>query len=323
VQSPTQRAFSGDDAIAAATIAFPDTTVTDVEQLTGGSFGTVFRVDLADGRRTALKVGPDPNARLLRYEAGMLVSEAQYLRLVERGAPEVPGPRLLYVSDDWLFMTLVPGTPMCDLPEEVDTAPARFATGASVARLHGVTGEFFGYPGERPRADNWPDAYAAMLRALLDDAVDWDVALPVEPEVLRGLVTKHSDVLATVTTPVLLHFDLWDGNVLTTVEDGRAQLTGLIDGERYLYGDPMIDFASPWLFRDMLAEDGHPFLAGYRSVRPLDIDAGVRIRYDFAQLYLYLLMVVEFPSRGKTPESQQWMWDLLTKLIREITDRLS
>jgi fructosamine-3-kinase len=323
VQSPTQRAFSSDDAIAAARIAFPDTTVTAVEQLTGGSFGTVWRVDLADGRHTALKVGPDPKAKLLRYEAGMLESEAQYLSLVERYAPGVPGPRLLHLSDDWLFMTLVPGTPMSDLPEEVDTASARFATGACVAQLHGVTGEFFGYPGDRPRAGNWPDGYAAMLEALLADAVDWGVPLPVEPDALRGLVTRHRGVLAAVTTPVLLHFDLWDGNVLTTVEDGRAQLSGLIDGERYFYGDPMIDFASVWLFRDIFAEPDHPFVAGYRSVRPLRVDEGIRIRYDFAQLYLFLLMVVEFPSRGKTPESQQWMWDLLGKLIREIVDRLS
>src|SRR5689334_23706219 len=91
--------------------------------------------------------------------------------------------------------------------------------------LHGVTGEFFGYPGDRPRAGNWPDGYAAMLEALLADAVDWGVPLPVEPDALRGLVTRHRGVLAAVTTPVLLHFDLWDGNVLTTVEDGRAQLS--------------------------------------------------------------------------------------------------
>lgn len=323
VQSPTQRAFTLDDVTTAARTAFPDTTVASAVQLTGGSFGTVWRVDLADGRQTVLKVGPDPKAKLLRYEAGMLEGEADYLRLVETRATGVPGPRLLHLGDEWLFMTLVPGIPLCDQPEELDSSPARFATGAAVARMHAVTGDFFGYPGDRPRADNWPDGYAAILEAVLADAVDWAVELPVEPDVLRGLVIRHRAVLAAVTTPVLLHFDLWDGNVLTTVEDGAAHLAGLVDGERYFFGDPMIDFASPWLFRDILADPEHPFVRGYQSVRPLVVDDAVRIRYDFAQLYLYLLMVVEFPSRGKTPESQQSMWDLLYKIIREIVDRLS
>jgi Ser/Thr protein kinase RdoA (MazF antagonist) len=323
VPGPTQRSFTRDDVDAAARTAFPHTTVSAAEQLAGGSFGTVWRVDLADGRRTALKIGPRPGAKLLRYEAGMLAAEGEYLRLVERHAPGVPGPRLLYLADDWLFMSFVPGTPLSDLPDGVDGAPARYDTGAAVARLHGVTGDFHGYAGDRPRAGDWPTAYAGILGAALDDGADWGVPLPVPADVLRALPGRHAAALATVSTPVLLHFDLWDGNVLTTVADGTARLSGLIDGERYLWGDPMIDFASPWLLRDIFAEPDHPFVAGYRSVRPLAVDPAVRIRYDFARLYLYLLMLVEFPSRGKTPTSDPRMWQLLNDLIPQVVTDLS
>jgi fructosamine-3-kinase len=162
-----------------------------------------------------------------------------------------------------------------------------------------------------------------MIQAILDDATDWAVELPVEPEVLWELVSRHRLLLATVTTPVLLHFDLWDGNVLTTVEDGAAHLSGLVDGERYLFGDPMIDFASPWLFRDILAEPGNPFVRGYQSVRPLPVDDNLRIRCDFAQLYLYLVMIVEYPSRGMTRATDPARWDLLHGLVRDIVSRLS
>ncbi|HWB36072.1 MAG TPA: aminoglycoside phosphotransferase family protein, partial [Rugosimonospora sp.] len=272
MRSPTQRAFSYADVVTAAKVAFGE-PVSHATELSGGSFGTVWRVDLADGRSTVLKVGPDPAAKLLRYEAGMLACEAQYLRLVEARAPGVPGPRLLHEGDDWLFMTLVPGTPLHGLPDTVDGAPARFEAGAAIARLHGVTGDFFGYPGDRPHADAWPAAFAGMLDALLADAVDWGVELPVEPEALRRLVSRHHDVLVGVTTPVLLHFDLWDGNVLTVpgapaaTGERTARLSGIVDGERYLWGDPMIDFASPWLLRDIFADPEHPFVRGYQSVR--------------------------------------------------------
>ena len=48
-----------------------------------------------------------------------------------------------------------------------------------------------------------------------------------------------------MTRPALLHFDLWDGNVL----GGPDGLTGLVDGERWLFGDPLMDIVSPALRR--------------------------------------------------------------------------
>lgn len=38
-----------------------------------------------------------------------------------------------------------------------------------------------------------------------------------------------------------LHWDLWDGNVLAEqAEDGHHRLTGIVDGERFLLGDPQM-----------------------------------------------------------------------------------
>ncbi len=323
MQSPTQRAFTEADVADAVRTAFPDATIVRAAPLTGGSFGTVWRVDLAGREPVVLKVGPDPAAKLLRYEAGMLEAEAGYLRLVGAGAPAVPGPRLLHEHADWLFMTWVPGIPMPDLPPEVDTDRVREQSGAAIAALHGVVGEYFGYPGTRPRADNWPDAYAAMVEDLISDAADWGVPLPVPATDLRAAIAAHRDLLASVTTPVLLHFDLWDGNVLATVADGEAQLGGLVDGERYLFGDPMIDFASPWIFRDIFAGDAeHPFVRGYRSVRPFTVDGDVLRRYAFAQIYLYLVMVVEVPSRALGPDDERWRREVCGGRIRELVAEL-
>ena len=95
-----------------------------------------------------------------------------------------------------------------------------------------------------------------------------------------------------------------------------GHLTGLVDGERYLFGDPMVDFASPALFQDMLEDPDHPFLRGYDRVRPLKIDDGVRRRLWLCQLYLYLLMIVEYPSRGMVPAEDPDRWNLLCDLVR-------
>jgi fructosamine-3-kinase len=320
--SPTQREVSVAEVAVMAREAFgPATEIADAVPLSGGGFGTVWRVDLADGRQTVLKVGPAPEVRLLAYEAGMVGAEADYLRLVAERAPEVPTPRLLHQGRDWLFMTLVPGTPLPSLPADTDAATVRYECGAAVARLHAVSGDRFGYTGPRPHADTWPAAFTAMVEALLDDAVAWQVTLPVGPDRVRATVAAHQGVLATVATPTLVHFDLWDGNVLGS-PDGR--LEGLVDGERYLYGDPLIDFASPALFRDIFDEPDHPFLRGYRSVRPFTVDSDVRRRAWLYQLYLYLVMTVEFPSRGMTTISHAGRWarlgDLLENLLSTLED---
>jgi fructosamine-3-kinase len=137
--------------------------------------------------------------------------------------------------------------------------------------------------------------------------------LPVPPAKIAAAVDAQRDVLAAVTTPSLVHFDLWDGNVL--VADGH--LTGLVDGERHLWGDPLVDFVSPALFQDIFATPDHPYVRGYQQVRPLLMDEGVRIRVRLYRLYLYLLMIVEGPSRGLDADTDRvaFLCDLLTSSI--------
>jgi fructosamine-3-kinase len=311
--------------VAAARASFGDVPVVDAAPLRGGSFGSVWRVDLADGRRTVFKSAPEPGARLLRYEAGMIAAEAEYLRLVEV-VPEVPAARLLDLTDEWMFMTLLPGAGLPDLPPGTDTAPVRRECGAAVAALHEVTGDLFGYSGGvRAHAATWPAAFTGMIEDLLADAVDFDVTLPVPPGAIRDLVAAHADLLATVTRPSLLHFDLWDGNVLATVDPvtGVPRLSGLVDGERFLWGDPLLDLVSPALMRDILDTPDDPFLAGYLGRRPAVPDRDAHRRLRLYQLHLYLVMLVEYPSRGMTATSPPGRWDRIVSVFRGAFDRLA
>ncbi|WP_246002093.1 aminoglycoside phosphotransferase family protein [Allorhizocola rhizosphaerae] len=279
--SPTQRQLTVQDVAAYAREAFAQSIV-EAAPIGGGTFAAVWRVRLDDGRDVVLKVGPRPDVRLLRYEADMIPSEAAYYRMV---AGLAPVPTVLHEGDDWIFVTLLPGVPL-GFGEPAPTV--RSELGAAVARVHTVTGERFGYPGDRPHATDWPTAFAAMVEAMLADAVDWDVSLPVAPQRVREVVSSRAALLKEVTTPVLVHFDLWDGNVLH--DNGR--LTGMVDGERYLYGDPLFDFVSPALFQRIEDVPDHPFVRGYGPGIELDPE-----RLSLYRMYLYLLMVTEVPSR--------------------------
>jgi aminoglycoside phosphotransferase (APT) family kinase protein len=228
---------------------------------------------------------------MLEYEFGVIPAEAEYYSLVRTRVPGVPVPEVLAVSAGtasecpWIIASLLPGTP---LSAGDDSPRARTELGAAIARVHTVTGDRFGYTGDRPSGDDWPAALDAMIDSLRADAAAWDVPLPP----LDGLVSRYHDVLAAVTRPVLLHFDLWDGNVLVG-PDGA--LTGLVDGERYLYGDPLLDLVSPAVLRRIEDLPDHPFLAGYR---PPPFDEAARIRLGLYRIHLYVLMIAEGPSRG-------------------------
>lgn len=284
MRSPTQPALSRADVELVLADGLGAVDVVDAAELSGGTFAAVWRVALGDGREVVVKVGPPASARLLRYEKGLIPAEAEYFRLVRDRAPGVPVPSVLAVSDDWIVTTLVPGRPLTD----GDSPRARVELGAAVSAVHQISGPHFGYTGDRPSGQDWPTAFAAVVAALRADAAEWNVPLPP----LDGVVERHHDVLAAVTRPALLHVDLWDGNVLVSPSGGLA---GLVDGERYLYGDPLLDLVSPALFRRIEDEPEHPFLRGYR---PEPFDAAARIRLSLYRVHLYVLMIAEGPSRG-------------------------
>jgi fructosamine-3-kinase len=225
--------------------------------------------------------------------------------MVREQVPGVPVPDVLAVSPGWIVTSLLPGTPL----SANDSPRARTELGAAIARVHAITGDRFGYTGDRPSGDDWPTAFAAIIDALRDDAAAWNVPLPP----LDGVVQRYHDTLATVTRPALLHFDLWDGNVLV---GAGGELTGLVDGERYLYGDPLFDFVSPALLRRIEDLPDHPFLAGYR---PDPFDEAARVRLALYRIHLYVLMIAEGPSRGI--EIADGRHDHLTALLtRELAD---
>jgi fructosamine-3-kinase len=183
-----------------------------------------------------------------------------------------------------------------------------------------VTGPRFGYPGGRVHGSTWAEAFTAMVDELLDDGLRWAVELPAPAERIRRLVARHTGLLDQVTRPALVHFDLWDGNVLALPgPDGTARLTGLVDGERYLFGDPLVDLVAPALFHRIEEDPRHPFLIGYagRPGPPAWLDAAARRRLALYRMHLYLLMTVEMPSRGMTGPDDRPRYDLVTRLLDE------
>lgn len=287
--------------------------------LRGGTINACWGVTLADGRSLVLKAAPPPDLPHLGHEHDLLRTEVEfYRRAAGAGAPV---PEVVSVDfsrsvlgSDYFWMTRLPGEPLAG-PRglgrrlaRADRARVREALGRIAARLATVRGEVYGYPqpGARTRAETWRAAFLRMLGVLLEDAERLGVALPRGREALAALVERWAPALDLVDTPRLVHFDLWDGNVLIEGEAGEVGLSGIVDGERAFWGDPLMEMASLALFGEI--ERDAAFLRGYAdgAGAPLVFDEPTRARVALGQLYLYLVMRVEPATRGS-----DWMGRLV------------
>lgn len=288
------------------------------DPLTGGLFGTVWRVRLTDGRDVVVKVVPTDPARLLTYEHGAARAEALVLRL---GADH-PGlllPPLLHVDTtgraldgDVLVLGLLPWVlaEQADLGAPDGPRAARYASdlGRQLARLHRVRGPAFGpvhavhvrggadaLPAHRLHGATWPQAFGAMVEAALDDGRRWGVALPAAE--VRAALAHHHGALARVRTPVLAHADLRPGNVL--VERSTGAVTGVLDPERAVWAEPLYDLVAT--DQDGVHDVPAGVLAGYATeagAAPDLTSPDARTRVWLYRLLLGLLLHVEPEPRG-------------------------
>ncbi|MEV8566220.1 aminoglycoside phosphotransferase family protein [Streptomyces sp. NPDC051322] len=285
--------------------------------LTGGTYNTVVRVTLDDGRDWVVKIPPAP-AVGLSYEQNLLKGEVTFYAsaaaLREPVLPEIvhseldpaatPGPHLI--------MTTREGAPWHEAEGSLSAGEARRLRedlGRLIGRLHAVTGPGYGYPAGQlgPLARTWRQAFTTMTDALLADAERYAARLPCPVAEIREIFSAARDVLDDVTRPALVHFDLWQGNLLIAGAPGARTLSGVIDGERMFWGDPVADFVSTALFGNI--EEDEDFLAGYAATGgPVRFDASLRRRLAFYRSYLYLIMLVEVVPRQYGPDHREWTW---------------
>ncbi|MCX5409291.1 aminoglycoside phosphotransferase family protein [Streptomyces sp. NBC_00335] len=318
----------------------PDTRVLRHRELAGGTFNSVHLLTLAarpggprdpgpGERPVVLKVAPPAGTPLMTYENALMRTEAEFYRRAST-VPGLPVPGVVAtgfdrsaIGADYLLMTHLEGEPWDRLRAGIgssDQARLRTDLGRLVRGLHRVRGSSFGYPYGNPPAGagtSWRIAFEGMLADVCADARRFGAPLPVDPGLVLGLVRERGRLLDQVTAPSLVHFDLWEGNILLAERDGRLEITGIIDGERAFWGDPLADLVSTALFDDITRDPA--FLSGYRS-GPLTADE--RLRIAMYRAYLALIVLVEGVPRGYDPQARAPLTDLAAADLATALDLL-
>ena len=230
--------------------------VTNHSTLPVGFGLTGLRVELADGRRAAVKASRQAHDNHLGLEAWMLR---------ELGAQSnLPVPEVYYSGDGLLIMEWLPSGGAINSKVQQHAAEL-------LVDLHNRPFAQFGYsrdtligPLHQPNTQN--DSWVAFFRQHRLLYMAHEAAKENRlPEKLLGRLQNLADDLENhliePAHPSLLHGDLWGGNIIAR----NNRISGFIDPALYC-GHPEIELA----FTTMFSTFGQSFFDAYQTLAPLE-----------------------------------------------------
>jgi aminoglycoside phosphotransferase (APT) family kinase protein len=251
------------------------------EPIRTGKHNTSYWVTGA-GDDLVLRISPPDDAGYLFYERRMMAQEPQLHALV-RAETTIPAAEILAYDDsralvdrDYLLMERLSGRPLTEARltgRQMDGVLEQ--VGIYLAQMHALVADRYGYLGaHRPMQpqSTWVEAFAVMWNRLLDDNVACGGYTPEEADALRRLLDVYRPHFDRPVAASLLHMDVWGQNIL--VDDG-GRVTGLVDLDRALWGDPEIEFA----VLDYCGISEPSFWQGYGRDRDTSFPAQIRARF--------------------------------------------
>ena len=252
-----------------------------IEPIRSGKHNTSYYVQGA-GQELVLRISPPDDAGFLFYERGMMAQEPQIhgLLLTETAVPVAQivayDDSRQWLDRDYLLMERLPGQPL----SEAELSRRRLdgvleQIGAYLAQMHALVADRYGYLGAHHPMDpqpTWVEAFALMWNKLLDDVVACDGYSQEEAGALRRLFDVYRPHFDRPVPAALLHMDVWSQNILV---DGGGRVTGLVDLDRALWGDPEIEYA----VLDYCGISEPAFWRGYGRQRDTSFPAQIRARF--------------------------------------------
>lgn len=199
---------------------------------------------------------------------------------------------------DYLVMTRLPGVNLAESWRSLD--PARVSShaheaGRWLARLHGTT--LTGFGPLRCLADRpfrtWRDYFHDYVGRYMMQARERDLLDDRLSAHLVAALQNARDLLDGVTVGVLVHSDYHYENIL----QDAGMLSGLLDFEWALSGDPSFDFVTGPVREVMIPGSEAHFVAGYTSIRALDTAHPRRVA--LYRLFLHLETAVTDAMQGR------------------------
>lgn len=295
--------------------AFPNMSCKEVIELKEGFFNVAYLITLVNDEKAILKIAPRSDSRIMSYEKNIMFSEVESLRLVKKET-DVPVPEIIYYDNshelcsfEYYFMSVIEGETLNfinDSLSEDEKRAIQKELGKYNHSMNQITGSKFGYYGQPElQGTNWFEVFRTMIQLAYHDANVANVHVPIKEEELLLYLDRDKAYFDEVTVPALVHWDIWAGNVFIK----NKKISGIIDFERCIWGDPLMEVG----FRRH--ERNVDFLEGYGATN-LNKEQERRARwYD---IYLFLVMILETEYRKyETDDLYNWSKDMLVQCVQD------
>jgi aminoglycoside phosphotransferase (APT) family kinase protein len=296
--------------------AFPHAVCTGIEELTEGYFNVAYKIFLEHAPSCILKIAPPMDALVMSYEKNIMMSEVLAMRTVKEQT-DIPVAKVLFYDDSlslihapYFFMEILEGASLhsilSSLTPDVQSA-IRTEAGSLNKKINRIKGNKFGYLGQPSlQGNNWYQVFSNMTELAFSDGERLSIDLKISKKQLFKDLEASKELFDEVKTPSLVHWDLWDGNIF--VKDN--QITGLIDWERSLWADPLMEVG----FRAYSSDKD--FYKGYGIER---LSENEHLRALWYDVYTMLLVSQECDYRQyDTRDMYEWATGHLIDTLKEL-----
>ncbi len=293
-------------------------SVQEMKPISTGKFNTSFFMATHEAEYV-LRVAPDPDDAFVFYERHMMKQEPQLHRIL-RERTDVPVARIDMFDEsreviprDFLLMQRLPGEPVSGAVRS-DPDRVLYQVGKALAQVHAITDTRYGYLGaHRPMQpqSTWVAAFDIMWNKMIDDIVACGYYSSAQADALRSLFARHRHLFDRTVASRLLHMDVWAQNILV---DHTGSLSGLLDWDRALWGDPEIEYA----VLDYCGISTPAFWEGYGATR--DESEEARIRTFFYLLYEIQKYIVIRGARNRRPDAARSYREQVFRMVTRSFD---
>jgi aminoglycoside phosphotransferase (APT) family kinase protein len=283
----------------------PGTQVTNLVTLLGGEHSSVYEMERAgEAQSFIIKLYPE----FLHWK----LQKEDYIYGVLGKWPCLPIPRVLWrdasktlLPLNLLVMTKINGQALVHLEASLNDAvlfDIYRQMGEVLRKFHDIGMESFGYlvtgGVSAPYLNN--ESYMAFefrerVKEFRDCGGDPEFAGRLE-----RYVASRRHLLQGCSAPIFCHNDFHIGNIMVTESaDGKLQMSGVVDVENAIAGDPLFDVAKTLLYNikeNRVKRDG--FLAGYGPIDRPDWEETIELYsvYHVLEGWSWIAFLGEKPS---------------------------
>lgn len=242
--------------------------------LTGGLFNTTYLLEMQNGTRYVLRVGPVNRHLIMPFEQQLMAAEEWFCRLCAE--KQVPMSTIVVcdtsreiVDRDYMIVEYIESAVLSSFPKEYESRNKLYnRVGYYASLIHSVKGEQFGRLSDIIMGKG-ESTWGGYIRREIEEAfvMHRTVNRFTDSQLadIEMVFNRHMPMLNRIETPQLIHADLWEGNVLVHNDEVAA----VIDGDRALFGDMEFEMASGWMINDA-------FIEGYGRAPATDTDSITR-----------------------------------------------